>query len=68
MNVLLWLSYEVMLSLYAQAFGSYAANFLPQAWQAIGKHALLNLGVIALTGLNRLSVKSIGNAEPGSWD
>lgn len=30
-NVLLWLSYIVMLSLYSQAFGSYAASFLPDA-------------------------------------
>lgn len=65
MNVLLWLSYVVMLSLYALAFGSYAATFLPQAWQPIGKHVLLSLGVIMLVGLNLLSVKSIGKAE--SW-
>ena len=30
-NVLLWLSYIVMLALYSQAFGSYAASFLPPA-------------------------------------
>lgn len=65
MNVLLWLSYVVMLSLYALAFGSYAATVLPLAWQAVGKHVLLSLGVILLTGLNLLSVKSIGRAE--SW-
>ena len=29
MNVLLWLSYIVMLSLYASAFGSYGAVFFP---------------------------------------
>ena len=63
MNVLLWLSYVVMLSLYALAFGSYAATFLPPPWQPIGKHVLLSLGVIALTGLNLLSARSIGKAE-----
>ena len=31
LNVLLWLSYVVMLSLYAFAFGSYGATFLPRA-------------------------------------
>lgn len=31
MNVLLWLSYIVMLSLYSQAFGSYAASLLRSA-------------------------------------
>ena len=30
LNVLLWLSYVVMLSLYAFAFGSYGATFLPR--------------------------------------
>ncbi|MCJ7591237.1 MAG: amino acid transporter, partial [Woeseiaceae bacterium] len=29
LNVLLWLSYVVMLSLYAFAFGSYGSTFLP---------------------------------------
>ncbi len=46
LNVLLWLSYVVMLSLYALAFGSYGATFLPAAWQAIGKHVLISLSVI----------------------
>lgn len=31
LNVLLWLSYVVMLSLYAFAFGNYGAMFLPAA-------------------------------------
>src|SRR5664279_1230949 len=43
LNVLLWLSYVVMLSLYALAFGSYGATFLPVAWQVIGKHGLISL-------------------------
>ncbi len=65
LNVLLWLSYVVMLSLYAFAFGSYGATFLPQAWQAIGKHALISLSVITIAGLNLLSAELIGKAE--SW-
>jgi len=63
LNVLLWLSYVVMLSLYAYAFGSYGATFLPQAWQAPGKHVLISLGVVAITGLNLLSARLIGEAE-----
>ena len=35
-NVLLWLSYIVMLALYSQAFGSYAASFLPQSAHNLG--------------------------------
>ncbi len=55
MNVLLWLSYVVMLSLCALSFGSYAATFLPQPSQGMGKHVLLGVGVIVLTGPNLLS-------------
>ncbi|MGB8476842.1 MAG: APC family permease [Candidatus Acidiferrum sp.] len=63
LNVLLWLSYVVMLSLYAFAFGSYGATFLPSGWQVFGKHALISLSVIMLTGLNLMSVEWIGKAE-----
>jgi amino acid transporter len=63
LNVLLWLSYVVMLSLYAFAFGSYGATFLPEVWQATGKHALISLIVIMITGLNLLSAELIGKAE-----
>ena len=36
LNVLLWLSYVVMLSLYAFAFGSYGATFFPRRPGACG--------------------------------
>lgn len=65
LNVLLWLSYVVMLSLYALAFGSYGATFLPAAWQPLGKHVLITVGVALLTALNLLSAEWIGKAE--SW-
>ncbi len=63
LNVLLWLSYVVMLSLYALAFGSYGAAFLPAAWQGMGKHGLVSLVVVLITGLNLLSAQLIGKAE-----
>jgi amino acid transporter len=63
LNVVLWLSYVVMLSLYALAFGSYGATFLPQAWQALGRHALISLSIAAITGLNLLNAELIGKAE-----
>jgi len=63
LNVLLWLSYIVMLSLYAFAFGSYGATFLPPAWEAAGKHVLISLVVVGVTGLNLLSARLIGDAE-----
>jgi amino acid transporter len=63
LNVLLWLSYVVMLSLYAFAFGSYGATFLPLGWQVFGKHALIRLCVLTLAGLDLMSVEWIGKAE-----
>ncbi|MGA9420792.1 MAG: APC family permease [Rhodanobacteraceae bacterium] len=63
LNVLLWLSYVVMLSLYAFAFGSYAAAFLPATWQPPGRHVLITLCMLLITGLNLLSVEWIGRAE-----
>ena len=63
LNVLLWLSYVVMLSLYAFAFGSYGATFLPDGWQATGKHALICFSVVTIAGLNLFSAGVIGKAE-----
>ncbi len=63
LNVLLWLSYIVMLSLYAFAFGSYGATFFPAGWQAFAKHGLITLVIVSIAGLNLLSAKAIGLAE-----
>lgn len=65
LNVLLWLSYIVMLSLYSYAFGSYGAAFLPEAMQPLWKPILISVGVIAITGLHMLGANAIGKAE--SW-
>jgi amino acid transporter len=62
-NVLLWMSYIVMLSLYAYAFGSYGASFLPSSWLPWSKHALITASVLGLTGLNMMSADLIGRAE-----
>jgi len=35
LNILLWISYIVMLSLYAYAFGSYGAELFPSSWHAV---------------------------------
>ncbi len=63
LNVLLWLSYIVMLSLYALAFGGYAATFLPAGWQDGGRHVLITLVVLVITGLNLFNANVIGRAE-----
>jgi amino acid transporter len=63
LNVLLWLSYIAMLSLYAYAFGSYGASFFPQAIQAVWKHILISGAVILFTSLNLLGAKVVGKSE-----
>jgi amino acid transporter len=63
LNVLLWLSYIVMLSLYAYAFGSYGATFFPESLQPLGKHILISAAVILFTFLNILGAKTVGRSE-----
>ncbi len=62
-NVLLWLSYVVMLSLYAYAFGSYGSTFLPPVYQGLAKHILISLAILIPTALNLGSAKIIGRTE-----
>ncbi|WP_031432147.1 APC family permease [Methylomarinum vadi] len=62
-NILLWISYIVMLSLYAYAFGSYGASFFPAESQPFWKHILITGSVIIITGLNLLNAKLIGEVE-----
>jgi amino acid transporter len=63
LNVLLWLSYIIMLSLYAYAFGSYGKVFFPAATQEIWKHVLMSSVVVFLTLLNVLGAKAVGKSE-----
>jgi amino acid transporter len=63
LNVLLWLSYIVMLSLYSHAFGSYGASFFPENMQVLFKHILISSVIIFITGLNALNADIIGKAE-----
>lgn len=62
-NVLLWLSYIVMLSLYSYAFGSYGASFFHGPAQVIWKHIFISASIVIITGLNMLSAEVIGKAE-----
>ena len=61
--ILLMLSYIVMLSLYAYAFGSYGAALFPAAAQPLAKHLLISASLLAITVLNLLSARLIGKAE-----
>ena len=63
LNILLWLSYIVMLSLYAYAFGSYGKTFFPAGVQAVWKHVLISTVVVGLTVLNIVGAKAVGRAE-----
>ncbi len=62
-NILLWISYIVMLSLYAFAFGSYGASLLPHGSESLWRHVLITASLVGITGLNLLSAKLIGEAE-----
>ena len=62
-NVLLWLSYIVMLALYAEAFGSYAASFLPASSQDLGKHVFLTSIVVLITVLNAAGASTVARTE-----
>ncbi len=63
LNVLLWLSYVVMLSLYAAAFASYAASLLPGSPSTLVEHALLSAVIVAIAALNVASAAIVGRAE-----
>ncbi len=63
LNVLLWLSYVVMLSLYAHAFGSYGVSLLPEGLRGVGLHALISAAIVLLTALNAAGSRLVGNAE-----
>jgi amino acid transporter len=62
-NVLLWLSYVVMLALYSYAFGSYGATMFPAEHQELGKHLLISFAIVAPTILNVASAKIVGRTE-----
>ena len=62
-NILLWMSYMVMLSLYAYAFGSYGASFFPPASQPFWKHILITGSIAGITVLNLLNARLVGKAE-----
>jgi amino acid transporter len=63
LNILLWLSYIVMLSLYAYAFGSYGASFFPAASQTFWKHIFISGVILVFTLLNVLGARAVGRSE-----
>jgi amino acid transporter len=63
LNVLLWLSYVVMISLYAAAFAGYADSLIPGRPSAVVDHLLLSGIIIAIAILNIARASIVGRAE-----
>lgn len=63
LNVLLWMSYVVMLALYAYAFGGYGASLLPAQSMPLAEHLLASAVIILFTILNALGAKAAGSLE-----
>lgn len=62
-NNLLWVSYIIMLSLYASAFGSYASNLFTIVNQQIDYHIYLTSIIVIATIINYYSIKVVGKIE-----
>jgi amino acid transporter len=63
LNVLLWQSYVIMLSLYAYAFGSYGASYFPPEHHDLARHLLASAAVIVLTAMNAAGADIVGRSE-----
>ncbi len=63
LNILLWISYLVTISLYSYACGSYGATFFPAPWQPLMKHAVISGSIIAFTVINCFGAAVVGRAE-----
>ncbi len=63
MNILLWLSYIIMLSLYATAFGNYFVTFFSASMRPYFLHIAITSIIVFLTILNLFAVKIVGALE-----
>jgi amino acid transporter len=63
LNVLLWLSYIVMISLYATAFASYAESVLPGGGSGVANHLLVSSVIVVIAILNIARASVVGRAE-----
>jgi len=63
-NNLLWVSYIVMLSLYASAFGSYAPNLLELSGdKSVDSHVYASSIIVLATAVNYYSIRVVGMIE-----
>ena len=61
-NLMLWLSYLVTISLYAVAFASYGATFFSEKTFLL-HHSLISIAIILPAIINMLSASLVGKAE-----
>jgi amino acid transporter len=62
-NFLLWFGYIFALGVYAEAFGSYAATFLPPDQSGLSVNILAVLIILIFTSINFLGPKAVGRSE-----
>lgn len=62
-NNLLWISYIIMLALYASAFGSYAPNVLKLTGKPWDFHMYASAVIILATAINYYSITVVGKIE-----
>ncbi|MBT0607355.1 APC family permease [Aequorivita echinoideorum] len=63
-NNVLWISYIIMLSLYASAFGSYAPNLISITGEkSIDTHIFITAVILLATLINYYSLKVVGKIE-----
>ncbi|WP_459213178.1 APC family permease [Aquimarina rhabdastrellae] len=64
LNNLLWISYIIMLSLYASAFGSYAPNLFELTGNAkVDAHIYISFVIVLATAINYYSIKVVSEIE-----
>ncbi|MDM5270644.1 APC family permease [Sulfurovum sp. zt1-1] len=63
LNLLLWLSYLVTISLYAVAFASYGATFFPQPSESWLRHLLISIAIVLPTAINLISASFVSRSE-----
>ncbi|WP_198263599.1 APC family permease [sulfur-oxidizing endosymbiont of Gigantopelta aegis] len=62
-NLMLWLSYLVTISLYAVAFASYGQTFFPNNETAWLKHLLISLAILLPVAINLISASFVSKSE-----
>lgn len=64
LNNLLWISYVIMLSLYASAFGSYAPNLISITGdKTLDTHIFMSFIILLATAINYYSITIVGKIE-----